>query len=74
MALSSGNAAEATLSKDGPAPAWAEGAALLCPATMIVRKYTQVKPCLSFRDVAKPRLIMRKKSFSSPRYAKQVQC
>lgn len=74
MAISPGNAAEAPLGRDVTAPIWAEGAVLLFPARMIVRKYRQVKPCLLFRVVTKPKLAVGKESFSSPRYAKQVQC
>lgn len=73
MAKSPGNAAEAPPSRDATAPIWAERAVLLSPARMIIRKYRQVKPCLSLRDVTKPKLAVGKESFSSPRYAKQVQ-
>lgn len=72
-AISPGNAAEAPLSRDVTAPTWAEGAVLLFPARMVI-KYRQVKPCLSFRDVAKLKLAVRKERFSSPRHAKQGQC
>lgn len=67
MAVSPGNAAEAPRNRDVTAPTWAEGAVLLFPARMIVRKYRQVKPCLSSRDVTEPKLAVRKESFSSPR-------
>lgn len=59
---------------DVTAPTQVQGALLLLPARMTVRKYRQVNLCLSFGDVTKPKLAVRKERFSSPRHAKQMQC